>query len=99
MGVGGIQKGVHIFCVVLHFLGKKLRPAREVPGKIPDYQTGHHQEFYPAVQIVIGHGLEPVAVDEIPHEGQGAAVPGADGKLVQSGCGKYISRGRYESIR
>ena len=36
VGVGRVQKGVHIFCVVLHFLGKKLRPAREVPGKLPD---------------------------------------------------------------
>ena len=45
-----------------------------------DQQAGGHDEFDPAENIKIGHGLEPIPPHHIPNKGEKPGIPGGFGR-------------------
>ena len=83
MCIGCIQNGLHIVDVVLDFFGEQLRRTEYISAKILHQQTGNDNELYPCVQVVVGNGLKPVTLGEIPGQRQVAVGPGSRGGGLQ----------------
>ena len=75
MSISTIQDGFHVIHIVLDFLGEQLGSAKQIAAQVLAQQAGNDDELHPAVQVIVGNCLEPVAVDQIPGEGKGPPVP------------------------
>ena len=64
-GVGAVQQGVDVVCVVLDLLGVELEQGNAVPVHVGGQDAAGHQHLDAPDQIVVGHRLIEIAVDAV----------------------------------
>ena len=83
MAVSTVQNGLHIVNIIFDLLGVNLGGVQQVAPQIPDEDTAGNGEFHPAGQVVVGYGLEPVALNEVPGQIPEPVIPGGRGGVLQ----------------
>ena len=83
-GVGCVQDGVDVVGVIFDLLGVGLGRILQVAAQVADQQAGDDRQLHAAHQIVVTDGLEPVAVDKVPGQGQVGGAPCAGGGGIQT---------------